>query len=244
MADSNEQNPWTRPGWIISAVVVAVVLVLGIVITITTARGGDDDAATGDPTRPITVTPTPPDASDPGEESVCGIGTVQLDGAVSEAPDAEWAYEGTTAYPTSDRHGPGETAENGVRTCFEHSPTGALFMAANAVAQGGAATSMEWATVALAEGTYRDELLGSSASSGGTSDLRLTIGGFRILDYSGDTARVDIGLSTFANGSTRYFSGVYELVWQSGDWLISTESMTGVSLAEIESLTGYTPWGQ
>ena len=90
MADNNEQNPWTRPGWIISAVVVAVVLVLGIVITITTARGSDDDAtpSTTSSTPGPVFTPAPDTGTNREDESICGIGTVQLDGTVSESPQA------------------------------------------------------------------------------------------------------------------------------------------------------------
>ncbi|MEK8229337.1 hypothetical protein NKG05_30680 [Oerskovia sp. M15] len=136
--DDNEQNPFTQPGFIAAAVVVALLVVLGIAIAIMSATRSDVPDPTPEPSSPAPTTSTAPtsEGSDgAGGASVCGLGGDELTGSPSTAPDAEWAYQGTTAYPTSTKFGPGETNDDGVRYCFQHSPTGAVFAAANAAVQ-------------------------------------------------------------------------------------------------------------
>ncbi|MHA4915531.1 hypothetical protein, partial [Enterococcus faecium] len=90
------------------------------------------------------------------------------------------------AYPTSPTYGPGKTAPEGYRYCFQHSPVGALFAAANALAQGSATgNNAAWSQYVLAAGPHRAELLAQGTTSSGTSGSRTTIQGFRLLSYDG-----------------------------------------------------------
>lgn len=66
-----------------------------------------------------------------------------------------------------------------------------------------------------------------------------------MLAYDGNTARVDIVISSMADGKTVYISGVYDLVWEDGDWkLLPTDPSDPMRFAQIPDLAGYVPWGQ
>jgi len=242
--DDDERSPFTRPGFIAAALVVVLVVVLGIVLVVVNASDEDDPGPT--PTSSGTsAAPTTEPTAVAGGESVCGLDGEVLTGTVTAAPEAEWKFQGTIGYPTSSTYGPGDTSPEGVRSCFQHSPTGALFMAANAVAQGSdPSTSAQWAEQAVAEGRYRDQLLGQVSGGSSSEGTRLSIAGFRILNYDGETARVDLGTKVSSGGQNVTMSAVYELVWQGGDWKISSDVQAPIDAASIPDLAGYITWGE
>jgi hypothetical protein len=246
--DDNEHNPFTRPGFIAAAVLVALVVVLGIVIAIVSATRSDDPDTAPEPSSPSPTTsaaPTTEPSNVAGGASVCGLEGEELTGTLSTAPDAEWAYQGTTAYPTSPEFGPGETTADGVRFCFQHSPTGALFMAANALVQGSdPAVSQRWIDYGLADGPHREELIGEVGDTSGSGGTRMNLAGFRMLAYDGDTARVDLAVRASSEGQNLTLSGVYELVWQDGDWKISADVAQPLNTATVPDLAGYITWGE
>ncbi|MFJ2521304.1 hypothetical protein ACIOWF_20240 [Cellulosimicrobium cellulans] len=246
--DDNEQNPFTRPGFIAAAVVVALVVVLGIVIAIVSATRSDDpdpapEPSTSSPTTSAAPTSEPSDVA--GGASVCGLVEGQeLTGTLSTAPNAEWAYQGTTAYPTSSEFGPGETTAGGVRYCFQHSPTGALFMAANAITQGSdPSISAEWVEYVYAPGPHREHLLSAGAAQE-TEGTRASIAGFRLLSYDGESARVDLAVRASTGGDTATLSAVYDLVWIDGDWKVSTDTAQPLDIAAVPDIAGYVAWGE
>ncbi|MBI9114691.1 hypothetical protein [Sanguibacter suaedae] len=249
MADEmTEKNPHYRPSFVVAAVTVIALIVAGVVVVANMATRGADTA------EPATTTTTsdraaptvnPSAGTDVAEDaSVCGLDGEELEGTLTAAPDAEWHYQGTTAYPTSEEFGPADSAENGIRTCFQRSPSGALFMSANAITQGSdAATSMEWADYVLAEGKYRDQLTAEMGPAEG-SEGRTKLVGFRVLKYDGDSARIDLAITTSSGGRAIFASGVYELVWQDGDWKLSTDVEEPLNVAQIPDMSGYVPWGE
>ena len=242
--DNEKQSPFTRPGFIAAAGVVALIVVCAIILVIVNlSRGNPEPGPTSTSEPSSTTAPSTPAAS--GDESVCGLGGVELSGSVTTAPAATWKYEGTMAYPTSPTYGPGKTDPAGFRYCFQHSPTGALFMAANAFAQGSASgDSKAWAEYVFAPGPYRDQLLGQSTSTSSTAGTRTTIQGFRILNYDGTNATIDLALSVSTASGTTTVSGVYTLVWSGGDWKVGTDTATPLDVAPIPNVAGYTTWGE
>jgi len=243
---SESPSPFTRPGFIISAIVVALIVVFGIILVVVNVGKGD---AAPTPTSTSTrggVSPSAsPTPSATGDASVCGLDGVQLTGTVSAAPSATWKYEGTTGYPTSPTFGPGKTDPAGFRYCFQHSPTGALFAAANALAAPtDPAASKAWQTYFTAPGPYRDKLLAEEAGGNSQSGTRLSIAGFRMLSYDGKTAQVDIGGNGSSKGANVTFSAVYKLVWVDGDWKLDTTTDAPFDFAGVPNLAGYTAWGQ
>jgi hypothetical protein len=243
--DEVEQSPFTKPGFIAAAVVVAIVVVLGVVaIVMAVTRDGSPAAAVPTAAPSATAAPT---TRPPSNASACGLDGVVLSGSLSTAPAAEWAFQGTTAYPTSTAFGPAETDADGVRHCFQHSPSGALFAAANAVVQGSDAGLQEaFARYFIATGPGREVAI-SNAASGTASTGRTEIVGFRLLNkYEGPTATIDIAVRATANGQTIYGSGVYPLKWEDGDWKL-TVTDTGelqYPFTQIPDLAGYISWGK
>lgn len=248
--ETETRSPFTRPGFLVAAVLIGAIMVVGAVLGILNATRAGDDPSEPSPTtaEPAPSATSPSSTVEPaGNESVCGLedGNSAED-ALSAAPDAEWQFQGTTAYPTSPTYGPGATDDNGVRYCFQRSPQGALFMAANAIPQGSdPSLSSSWMDYALAKGPHREQLLDQLGSGGpGADGTRLSIVGFRLLHYDGETARVDLAVRGSAEGQAATLSGVYELVWQDGDWKINTEVSQPLDMATLPDAAGYVPWGE
>ncbi len=245
MSDENQSespSPFTRPGFIAAAIVVALIVVCGIILVAVNVGKGSPQAAPTASTSP-TIISSPDPVS--GDESVCGLGGTELSGSVTAAPTATWKFEGTTAYPTSSTYGPGKTDPAGFRYCFQHSPTGALFAAANALAApSDPAASKAWQSYFAAPGPNRDKLLAQEGSGNSQAGTRLSIAGFRLLSYDGKTAQVDIGGNGSSNGTNVTFSAVYNLVWSDGDWKLNTANDTPFDFAGVLNLAGYTAWGQ
>jgi hypothetical protein len=245
--DETATSPWTRPGFVAAAIVVALVLVLGGVLAIRGFGAHDDRSSANPSTSPSTsadaTAPTAPTAPG-GGASVCGLNGVQMSGTVSKAPAATWAYQGTTAYPTSTEFGPASTTGDGVRYCFQRSPEGALFAAANALTQAAAATTAKaWISYFLADSPNRDELLATVVPTGSAAATRMAVAGFRVLNYDGQTAHVDLAFSGSGSGQTVYFSAVYPLRWEHGDWKFAATSAGDFgNVVQIPDLAGYVTW--
>lgn len=245
-ADENEkQSPFTRPGYIAASVVVALIVVCAIVLIIVNLSRGDSSPAPTPSTSAPSASPTASSPAASGDESVCGLRGVELTGTVNAGPPATWEFEGTMSYPTSPTYGPGKTDPAGFRYCFQHSPTGALFMAANSFAQGSAGEgNRAWAEYVFADGPYRDQLLAQSTNTSNLAGTRTSIKGFRILNYDGKSATIDLAVSVSTASGTTTVSGVYMLVWTGGDWKVSTQNATPLDVAPIPNVAGYTTWGE
>lgn len=240
MASQEAPNPWTQPKFLIAAVLVIALVVLGAVL----ALGGRDEP--GDtPTATAAAATTTPVPAGAGVESVCGLPGYADSGTLTTPPAAEWLFQGTTAYPTAPEYGPGAATPEGVRYCFQHTPTGALFAAANAIAQGSdPATARAWLEYFLAASPAREELLADSSEASSSSNTRLEIAGFRVLSYDGDGARIDVAARVAGSGNTAYGSIIYELVWEDGDWKLHvTNPESPLNMAQIPDLAGYINWG-
>lgn len=244
---SETRSPFTRPGFLVAAVLVVAIVVVGVVVGILNATRAEDDPPR---TSPTTAAPTPsattasPTDEPTADESVCGLEPGDSEGTLSSAPETEWHFQGTTAYPTSPTYGPGATDENGVRYCFQHSPEGALFAAANAVVQGSdAETSTDWINYFLSEDSpERDQLL-DDVAAGSPSSLRMTVAGFRLLNFDGDSANVDMAVEAVGGGNSTYASAVYDLVWEAGDWKLLPQDIDNpLRMAEIPDISGYVTW--
>ena len=245
--DNTEQNPFTRPGFIIGAVVVAALIIVAIVLTVLNLNRGNNDAPpTNDGpaptvTEPTAASPQPTGAADAA--SVCGLDGVELTGSVTVAPEAQWQYQDVYAYPVSPTAGPGETAAEGYRFCFQHTPEGALLAAANmSITSFDLAARDAWLDYVVSEGSYRESLLADTGSAGGPSDLRAAIAGFRVLEYAGESARVDIALRGSSSGQSVNMSIVVELAWSEGDWKLNGSVPEPARIAQIPDFSGYTTW--
>lgn len=248
-SNKTSESPFTRPGFIVSAVVVALVFILAVILgTVGVMNATRDEPTAAPPTATSQEESEQP--SEPAEEpaagaSICGLEGEVLEGSVEEAPAAEWEFQGTIGYPTSAEFGPGKTDENGVRSCFQHSPEGALFMAANAMSQSSYPETYEpWLRYALSEGPNREAMLAEDATPSDMQGTRMQITGYRVLDYSGDAATIDLLAAVTTEGQSADVSAVLHLVWENGDWRVDSNHTEGVDVATATSTSSYTPWGQ
>ena len=131
-----DENTGASKKLIGSAVVVAAIVVLGLVLSLTNIFGGETEP-TANPSAPSpsTATATATQTAQ-NEASVCGLEAVELSGTVTTAPTATWALVGTTAAPSIEGQGPGKIDGDGFRSCYARTPTGALVAAANYAAIG------------------------------------------------------------------------------------------------------------
>lgn len=247
MSDNNassppaDENNGASKKVIGSAVVVAAIVVLGLVLSLTNVFGGQTEP-TANPSAPspsntATATPIPQP-----EASVCGLEAVEMSGTVTKAPTATWALVGTTAAPSIEGQGPGKIDDDGFRSCYARTPTGALVASANYAAIGSyAPLRARFYDEATVPGPGRDALLKKPITGGGEGGTRVQIAGFRILRYDGDQADVDIAFRT-SNGAVGAM--VLNLQWSSGDWKIRVaDDGTELSpVVQLPSLSGYTLW--
>lgn len=196
---------------------------------------------------PTSSTSPAPSGDASADESRCGVPGFEEQSSLVQGPEAQWSYIGSIAVPGSDEIGPGEITGEGVRTCFAHTAAGAVTMAYNALAQtSDAGLTAAWAEYAVS-GPGRDELLEEVNDGGGSSETyRASLEGFRVLAYDGDTARIDVAFQVSSGGTTNFASTIFELVWESGDWRIYSESVDspGMATEAIGSLSGYVAWSE
>jgi hypothetical protein len=175
---------------------------------------------------------------------LCGLPWGDQNKRVYETPDVDWEYEGLLGYPTSPTLGPA-SADGLVRTCFAHSPLGAVMMASNAMVQlnGSEAAAKELMDKRLAPGGARAEIIDSLGSwTDRPESFRMELTGFRVLDYDTTTALVAVSVRASAQGESGLFSATFRLVWLQGDWWFDSSNADFGSLAELVSVAGYLMW--
>ena len=119
---------WKTPRFLISAVLVAMLIVLGVVLWLWP-----------DGEEPTQAAPAPATTAEPvsGEESVCGLDASGGTTLTKAPEDVEWTALGAIYAPSSEEHGPGTVEEStGVRSCYSHTPEGALLATTNILTSG------------------------------------------------------------------------------------------------------------
>jgi hypothetical protein len=235
-----EHGAFRQRGFIASAAVLAVLVVLGVVVTLLTVFDGD--ASTPTPAAPSsssdpTKTPTDPAASR------CGLEGLDKSGTLSQPPDdVTWELVGTIAIPASEDAGPGVIEDSGLRYCYAHTPEGALLMAAN---------TLTWSEVGS------DEILANSVASGPGreaaeaewndaadnpegNERRFQITAFKLSAYTDEAAMVDLVIQS---GEGQLVSMPMELAWENGDWRLRlTPDGSLFNGKALPDLTGYVLW--
>ena len=226
-----ESNFWTTGKGVLSIIGIAVAAT-AVVITFIFSMLSDDNefgqtATYGD-------VPT---------DSVCGLGGVALQGSVADTPDAHWVEHRGAWLPTSEAYGPGNIAD-GEFSCFEHSPRGMLFAAS--------AYTGQLTNPAYWEGEL-DVFAGEHADAHRAEAQKLfttvfaeadtALGGFRMVDYDGETAQIDMAVTSFDGSETSRTSVVLDMVWAQGDWKIDASAPElGITLNPLPDLIGYQSW--
>lgn len=233
-------SPFARRGFIAAAVVVALIVVAAVVLAFT---GGDSDSdpapqAGGSATAPATTS-----AVGSGEcDQPRGPQTPPV-----TAPTTDWELVGTLVAPTDpDGAGPGKVTDDGLRTCFAHDPTGALFAAVNWI---GSTTNAELAEAAAedltAPGPGRDVILAAFANDPssvvGDESGGIQITGFSFMAYTGDVAMISLAIGLVGEGQA---SMPVTLEWSGTDWLMQlpADGNIAAGIQALPSLAGYVPW--
>lgn len=232
---NEDQNPLTKPKFIISAVVVAIIVALGIILALL-PKGGGTPTAEPSSSRSSTTSAQPSSTAD---ASICGLPAGDQAKPATTPADTKWELVGKIAAPTSPtQFGPGKTEANGLRSCFAHSPMGALYAASNvAVLSATGKARLIYERLAV-PGPERDALLGQPDPQE-TSTVTAQIAGFQIRSYEADRAVVVIA----AKGSNGALVSVpVPLQWQSGDWKVVVPATGSTGGGQISDLSGYIPW--
>lgn len=225
---------------------------------------------TAEATSPVPTMPSPATAASPGTSfpsagassssstsaSACGL-PAGGQAVPSTPPSAtSWQFIGSIAVPTSKVYGPAKVI-GGIGSCFAHSPTGALFAMENAVAltevpsdQISAVAVVERrgsrsAAYAQALQEAEQEDSATSLPSDPSTTPKVTLIGFRYVDYTPDRATISlaIGLGDPSMPSTYQPSLLTAVVaWEGGDWRFVYSGDSTVPMSPIVSTEQYTPW--
>ncbi|WP_416445471.1 hypothetical protein AB3K78_01285 [Leucobacter sp. HNU] len=137
----------------------------------------------------------------------------------------------------------------GVWECFSRTPTGAVLAASAGVSQLSAPNPelrREVIQSRVAPGPVQDQMLASAAGSTSSSSpsMRLQVAGFRLAEYSGDKALVDVAFTADGKGKTAYLSMLVPLKWDDkrGDWLFDYGQYDQLPPAQLPNLAGYVQW--
>lgn len=241
--DSSDQNPWSRPSWIAAVGFLTMIVIAGLLVIVLAPRHSDGTAAIWPR---VTAQPSRAPRANPGTSCNLPAPNMTAGESTQVSPaGARWLYEGASAYPVSTLYGPGRTAREGYRYCYQHSAGGALYMAANTIALPlpSDRSNAAYAKYVIATGPYHDQQLNAGSANVPDPSLRMQITGFRILEYDKTTATVDLAVHATTIDESLQLSLVFDLVWQRGDWRYSTRVPQPVSVTRASGLVGYTTWG-
>ncbi|MDF9277440.1 hypothetical protein P4U43_06490 [Arthrobacter sp. EH-1B-1] len=251
MAETAEETDnawWTKPTFIISAI--AVVLLIGTGIILFTFLGNNEETDAAPPAQPQTSAPTATAAESVTGGSICGLNATGGTTMTTAPENVEWEFLGGIAAPKSAEHGPGLVDEQtGVRSCYSHTPEGALLAVTGMLAASGDTELLMETTRALVlEGPGKQRTIDSledRLKSGNTSSVPIEVAGFRLLSYSPERATVEVVLAADSSEGKIYQTTASDVVWSDGDWHfnLDTDGSGGPIDGQITDLSGYVPWG-
>ncbi|MDX6728445.1 MAG: hypothetical protein QOK49_3250 [Baekduia sp.] len=237
-------SPWIQPRFIAAAGVVGLIAVLGVGLAV--IPGGDKHSEPAQ-AAPATAAPGVPTEGAPPTDpasSICGLPAGDQT-VPSAAPKAtKWELVGTMAVPTAPKQlGPGKVTA-GLRSCFAHSPTGALYAASSFVAMVNLpATRVAAAKSLTAAGPDRETFIGETVATTAGATPGIQIGGFRVLNYSPTITTIDLGLKVITSTAVGYAHTVLTMRWEDRDWKAEAPPTGQQSPTQVlPSLAGYLPW--
>lgn len=195
--------------------------------------------------------PAPTAAAAPGTDSGDGAGCERTSSSREVPGDLRWTASKGVTWPVSDTVGPTRVVE-GFPVCFEHSPIGAALAATSMlyamVDHSAESTSAFWATDSPGKAKYVEtgrelDATGKNPIVDGLAAQGGTVAGFRIDDYTGDTALVRVVFKV--PGSQRGYTGIAaQMVWTDGDWRYRANDLGGGALPVDLFADEFTGWGR
>lgn len=236
---TTESNPFTKPGFIIAAVLVVALLAAGIVIFLL-PKGQNDVQPAPSALGTSSTTAAASSTAAAAGNSVCGL-PASTETSLGAAPETKWELVGTMAAPTDPKIGPGKTDAQGIRSCFAHTPKGALYAAVNLWALGSDPSKERAIAEQLAaKGPGREAGMKAPQTQARSSSVKIQIAGFNV-SYTANQAIVDLAFKA-DNGALA--SVRTTLLWQDGDWK-GVVADNGAPLEEprqVQDLSGFIPW--
>jgi len=234
---------WNHPatGYTAASVLVVIVL-LGLYVVVWGRSPEDPTPRQAAPPAAAPASTTPPAAGECSQPA--GSQTVP----VAPPAGAQWELVGFLAAPSApDTAGPGQVdAATGLRSCFAHTPEGALYAAVNFLGATTAAQQLPAAVDRLTTGPGRQALLDQLAAdpqhvTGSRS--RYQLAGFAFTSYRPQAASVALAIR---GSSTAGLASVpLDLLWSGTDWQVALPADGDLTAraSQLPSLTGYVPWG-
>lgn len=253
MAGTEEETEsvwWAAPKFVVSAVAVILLVIAGIILFVFV--GNDDQSDAAPPAQSPAASPSTsstPTTSAASEESVCGLDATGGTTLTAAPADVEWEFLGGIAAPNSAEHGPGVVDEQtGVRSCYSHTPEGALLAAAGqAASSGDPDLYLETVRNLSVDGPGKDLTIERAERSiaEGSTNAPIKIAGFRLLSYEDDEAIVEIVASVDSGAELVYFTSSAVMSWTNGDWYTEykNDGTSGPVDGEVSDLSGYVTWG-
>ncbi|MDE8670021.1 hypothetical protein PY310_15695 [Pseudarthrobacter sp. H3Y2-7] len=239
--NNTEQNPFTKPGFIISAALV-VALIAAVIVIFLLPKGQGNAQPAPAPAESGSSAAASPSASAEAGESVCGLPSSK-ETALGTAPKSKWDLLGTMAVPTDpSTAGPGTVGKDGLRSCFAQSPTGALYATVNIWASSFNGYAKQVYLELSADSPSRDKAVQAIKEgkdvSGGTSP-KVQIAGFIIHSYTPETAVVELAIKSNDGGYGAFSTSV---LWEDGDWKLDIPPAGGGAVRQISDLSSFIPW--
>lgn len=226
------RSPWGTKGFIASAAVIGLVLVLLIVILVQGLGSSNQPDAVQTPLATTGATSAAPAAG--GCSLPEGSQVVP-----ATAPEATWALDRKMVVPSAPAtFGPAVT-KDGIAKCFAHNPTGALFAATHMLSvtwQDGPETLMKEYAVDSPEKTSALESVRAT-----TAPLPAEvpqIKGYRIIMAGPDKATVQMAVAM----KGALVRTPVTLIWTGTDWSIDAGAALASEGGQISDLTGFIAW--
>ncbi|WP_427008496.1 hypothetical protein [Pseudarthrobacter sp. H2] len=237
-------SPFTRPGFIISAALV--VALIAAVVVIFFLPKGNSTAQQSPASSSAGASSAPAKSADAAGKSICGLPS-SAETALGAAPKSKWELIGKMAAPTDPKtFGPGLTDDSGFRSCFAHSPTGAVYSAVNLVVLGSSKSqemNIKLADKLMAPGAGRDAAKQQATTldpSTGSSET-VQVRGFLLKSYMPTEANVDLAFETSGG---KLFHAVLPLQWLDGDWKVKVSDAGQLinDVARLSDMSGFISW--
>jgi len=241
-----QKRPFVKPGIFVAALIMTTFLITGMATAVITATA--DPISATPQLSPHFQGPNSQPTPQPGtSDSICGLLGVESQAQLTSAPPATWENTGFVTYPQSSTYGPAATSGAGFSYCFHHSPQGAVFAAASALADSSNdQIRTDWMDYFIGPGLHRDSTLSFGQIMRRSSHYtHMEVSGFRVVSYDVHRASVDLALTVTTTSSEQPINveASYDLMWQGGDWKLRvTTPSAPVAIARTTDFNDFLLW--
>jgi hypothetical protein len=237
-----ERSPFTRPGFVVSAVLLGMLVLAGLFVVI---------GATGHqkPTQVVAMrrgkTHAPRAKANASVSVSCSLpaGSQQVP---TIGPTLEWATVGQMQAPQAPTTFGPRREQNGIGVCFAHNPTGSLLAAINFFAQATVAPPVRLIETLVADTPDKQPALTEARegedqllqdSDGDPGSVQVT--GYQIVDYTPAQSNLNVVLE---GPGGELASVECQLDWQATDWKFVIPAGGQLTSAAVTTMDGFVSW--